>query len=207
MPRFLAIGLTVIAAGGCAGGVPPSGPIQGPAGGFCDNPVFLPHASHERVWETVVDVVDDHFKIEREEPVRLIGDVLTEGRLDTFPLVGSTILEPWHGDSANGYEKLESTLQSIRRRAEVRVIPDEGGYWVEVAVFKELEDAIRPADATAGAAAFRHDGTLSRVVSPVGEEEINEDWVPLGRDPALEQRIIGQLQARLSAEPIGGYQF
>ena len=30
------------------------------------------------------------------------------------------------------YEKLESTLQSIRRRAVVRVIPAEGGYLVEV---------------------------------------------------------------------------
>ena len=205
MPRLVAVGLLLMAAAGCAGGVPYGGPTGEAESSFCDNPVFLPCSSHEPVWETVVDVVDDHFKIEQEEPVRLIGDVLTEGRLDTFPLVGSTIFEPWHGDSANGYEKLESTLQSIRRQATVRVIPDEGGYWVDVVVFKELEDATQPADPTAGAATFRHDGTLSRVASPMGEQEINDGWIRLGRDAALEGRILGQLQARLSAGPIGGY--
>ena len=206
MPRFVAVGLLLAALAGCASSVPYAGPTQQPAGGFSENPVFLPHGNHEHVWETVVDVVDDHFKIEREEPVRLIGDVLTEGRLDTFPLVGSTVFEPWRGDSANGNERLESTLQSIRRRAEVRVIPDQGGYWVDVAVFKELEDAVRPAEATAGEATFRHDGTLNRVAGPVGRQQINDGWVPLGRDAALEQRIVGQLQTRVATPP-GGYPF
>ena len=64
-----------------------------------------------------VDAVDDYFRIEREERVRLIGGVLTEGRIDTFPIIGSTIFEPWRKDSTPGYEKVHATLQSIRRRA------------------------------------------------------------------------------------------
>jgi len=152
-----------------------------------------------------VDVVDDYFAIEREEPVRLIGNTPTEGRLDTFPKVGATIFEPWLHDSANSSERIESTLQSIRRRAVVRVIPAEQGYWVDVAVYKELEDVVQPERSTAGAATFRYDDTLTRVATAVGEQEVSEGWIPQGRDTALEQRIIAQLQARCPQPwPTGG---
>ncbi len=161
-----------------------------------DNPVLLGVADHHLAWEAVVDVVDDYFAIKREEPVRPIGNTMTEGRLDTFGKVGATIFEPWLQDSANGRERIESTLQSIRRRAVVRVIPAEHGYWVDVAVFKELEDVVQPERSTAGAATFRYDDTLTRVASAVDEQAVNEGWIPQGRDTALEQRIIAQLQAR-----------
>ena len=169
---------------------------------FHDNPAFLPVTDHEFVWETMVDVVDDYFQIEQEEPVRLVGNVATEGRLDTFPAVGSTILEPWRGDSASRYEKLESTLQSMRRHAVVRVVPAEGGHLVDVAIYKELEDVAELESASAGAATFRHDSSLTRVVNPVGTQEINDGWIPKGRDTALEQRILGQLINRVDEAPI-----
>ena len=81
-------------------------------------------------------------------------------------------------------------------------MPDDGGYWVSVTVFKELEDVTQPTRATAGAATFRNDSSLTRVVSPVGEQEINEGWIPRGRDAALEQRILSQLQTRLYTQPM-----
>jgi hypothetical protein len=129
--------------------------------------------------------------------VRLVGDVLIEGRIDTYPVDGSTLFEPWRHDSADSYEKLESTLQSIRRRAIVRVIPDQGGFLVDVAVFKELEDVRRPERATAGAATFRNDQSLERFTEPVGGQSPTAGWIPRGRDPVLEQEIIAKLQTRL----------
>ncbi|NUQ64330.1 MAG: hypothetical protein HUU20_17820, partial [Pirellulales bacterium] len=152
--------------------------------------------NHEVVWETVVDVVDDYFRIADEEPVRLIGNLLTEGRLETLPETGATVFEPWRRDSASGYERLESTLQSIRRYAVVRVMPAGQGFRVEVNVFKELEDVAQPDQTTAGDATFRYDTSLTRIVNPVGEQEIHEGWIPKGRDLALEQELIGQLLAR-----------
>lgn len=160
------------------------------------NPMLVPTCEPECVWETVADVIDDYFRIEREEPARLVGNMLTEGRMDTFPEVGSTLFEPWRHDSADAYEKIECTLQSIRRYAQVRVVPASGGFWIEVAVFKELEDVAHPAHASAGSATFRNDSSLTRVVSTVGEQEINQGWIPMGRDPALEQRILAQLHQR-----------
>ena len=196
-------GLIAVSVLGCA--QRPKTPSRQPAGALGqggppvvlrhDNPAFIATSDHQCAWETVVDVVDDYFEIEREDPVRLAGDVLTEGRLDTFPKVGATIFEPWLSDSANTRERVECTLQSIRRRALVRVIPTQGGYWVDLAVYKELEDVVQPEQATAGGGTFRYDSSLTRVVNPIGEQEINEGWIPLGRDQALEQKMLSEIEA------------
>ncbi len=196
--RSLKITLLVVA--GVSGCAPSSFWIGSPAERMplCyDNPMLVPVVDHQWVWETVVDVVDDYFKIEREDPVRLIGSTLTAGRLDTFPQGSPTILEPWRRDAAGRYEIVENTLQSMRRQAIVRVMPGEGGYWVDVAVFKELEDVVQPDHATAGAATLRYDETLTRVADPIGGQAVHRDWIPQGRDMKLEQRILADLQARL----------
>lgn len=196
------LGPLIVLVAGCVGGpaVPPGAIATVPPQAF-ENPVLISVANHELVYETVVDVVDDYFRIEEEVPVRLIGNVYTEGRIQTFPEVGSTIFEPWRRDSANNYEKLESTLQTIRRYATVRVFPDAGGFRVEVDVFKELENALHPEAASFinNEGAFRYDTSLTRVVAPVGEQEINHGWIPLGRDPALEQQMIAQILARVGS--------
>ena len=202
MRSALATVVTLTALLGCAPGTYWTGPPGQSLPVLHHNPTLLPIVDHQCAWEVVVDVVDDYFKIEREEPVRLIGDVLTAGRLDTFPTGGATIFEPWLRDSVGRRERMESTLQSMRRRAEVRVTPVEGGYEVEVAVLKELEDVVRPEHATAGAATFRYDDSLTRVVNPQEEREINCGWIPQGRDTALEQRILDDLQARCGRLPV-----
>jgi hypothetical protein len=201
----LAAACTVTLAG-CAGGTywtPPAG--QPIATGY-QNPIFVPGSDPQCVWPGVVEVVEDYFKIQREKPVQVAGQVITEGRIDTFPKIGATLLEPWDHDSANAYERLESTLQTIRRRAIVRVVPAQGGYWVDVAVFKELEDLPQPAMSTAGAAIFRYDSSLNRVINPDVAGPVTKGWIPQGRDAALEQRMLGQLQERFhvaSAVPGG----
>lgn len=199
MRQLVLAGTLLVAVSGCAAGPPYGGPIVGSAPVFFANPAFVPYANHEHLWENVVDVVDDCFAIKQEEPVRLVGNVLTEGRLDTFPTLGATIFEPWRRDSANDYERMESTLQSIRRRALVRVIPADRGYWLDVAVYKELENVRSPTGSATGSATFHFDTTLTRVVGPIDEQETNEGWIPRGRDTALEQQILEQLLARFGA--------
>jgi hypothetical protein len=184
---------------GCAGGLHCDSTAGQPAAMLQDNPMLVQVADHQALWETVSDVVDDYFKIEREEPVRLIGNTLTEGRLETFPEPSPTILEPWRHDTASPEQRIENTLQSIRRRARVRVIPAGSGYWVEVHVLKELEDVLRPEHSTAGAATARYDDTLTRIVNPIGGQEVNRGWIPQGRDCVLEQRILGHIRERLGA--------
>lgn len=160
------------------------------------NPIFIPVADPHCAWENVVDVVDDYFRIEREEPVRLVGNMLTEGTVTTVPEISPTIFEPWRHDTVDTEQRIENTLQTTRRRAVVRVIPAQGGHWVDVAVFKELEDLVRPEHATAGAATFRYDSTLSGIENPEIGGPITEGWIAKGRDVSMEQHIIAHLLNR-----------
>ncbi len=182
------------------------GNIEGVGGdGFTgprlENPMVIPIQDRELVWGQLVDTLDDYFRISREERVRLVGTVLTEGRIDTAPVPAATSLEPWRQDSIPGYHNRHATYQSIRQRAVVRVIPVAGGFKIDVAVYRELEDVDRPEFATVGGATLRHDGSLTR---PDKQREDRPDrlgWIPIGRNPALEQAILFQLQERMAAPP------
>jgi hypothetical protein len=191
-----------------------------------DNPMLLRIPNHEVVWEGVRDVVSKYFRIDQENQVSLQGNTLTIGWIYTRPQPGATLLEPWDHDSATSYERLESTLQSIRRYAVVKVYPVENGgsgFWVEVAVWKELENVPHPEHATAGSAMFRNDITPSRSdnagplagalpgqppVSPgaLGKAkpgqpgDVPTTWIPQGRDTAVEQRILGEILERFTPE-------
>lgn len=160
------------------------------------NPILIPIGDHQCAWEQVVDVVDDYFRIEREEPVRQVGNMITEGNITTVPEVSPTIFEPWRHDTVDPQQRVENTLQSMRRRAVVRVIPAQGGHLVDVQVFKDLEDNRRPDQSTAGAATFRYDSSLTRVSNPITEQQTTIGWINQGRDTSLEQNIIANLLSR-----------
>jgi hypothetical protein len=168
------------------------------------NPVLVTSMDRDFVWDQVVDVVDDYFRVEHEERVRLVGNMLTEGTLETYPRTASGIFEPWNHDSVNAYERLHATLQSMRRRAFVYVTPIEGGFTVDVQVYKELEDVARPASGAvslANAETLRNDDALIRLTNPVGGQEPTRGWIGLGRDVALEQVILSGIQARIGGVP------
>jgi len=163
-----------------------------------ENPLFVPVADRGFVWSQIVDTIDDYFKIKREERVRLIGGEWLEGHIETYPAEGSTILEPWRKDSTRGAERLHATLQSVRRYAIVRIIPADGGYLLQVMVHKQLEDLVQPEHATVGHAAVRYDGSLVRNEQSPLVAPSTLDWISIGRDVSLEQRILGEIQNRLS---------
>ena len=164
------------------------------------NPIPVAAYPPEYVWDNVVDAVDDYFIVSREEPIAVVGDVITAGRLETLPAVGSTVFEPWRKDSSNAYEKLESTLQSIRRRAVVEVSPAQGGYLINVQVLKELEDVPRPEQSTASSTNFLHSTAIQRFDSPTPGPPAGLGWLSQGRDTSLEQRILCNLSARLTPD-------
>ncbi len=165
------------------------------------NQIHVPVANRDWAWEQIVDVVDDYFRIERERQVQLVGDVLTEGRIETWPTIGATILEPHRHDSVGRYNRWESTFQTIRRHAVIRVIPDARGYLIDVQVEKDLEDLPHPERSTAGGAVFRNDSSLPSRDEGVIATSLAGHWILLGRDPALEQRMLAEIQARLSVPP------
>jgi hypothetical protein len=205
MWRFVFLLVLVSMAVGCAprgffdlhsGGNPPMVPQ------LCPNPGMVPGYDHDYVWDQIVDVTDDYFEIAREDRVRLVGDVLIEGRIVMRPVTGATLLEPHRDDSVGLYNRWESTLQTIRRHGQIRVIPTEGGYFVEVIVNKELEDRTKPDKAPASDATFYPEIVPTVVSAPTVLEDTAElGWISLGRDPALEQKILNEIHGRLGKGP------
>ncbi len=166
---------------------------------YVPNPLQLPPADDQFVWLQVVDVVDDYFRIRSEQPVQNRGDSVLDGRLETSYLIGASLSEPWRKDSTGGFERLQSTLQSIRRRAFVFVRPLGAGYEVEVVVQKELEETDRSLDASEGVVTTSRDNTVSRRRRDASDEgPITLGWIPLGRDESLEQRILQDILGRVT---------
>lgn len=162
------------------------------------NPLIVPLADRWWVMDQISDQLDDYFRIYREERIRIIDSVMTEGWIETHPRIGSTSLEPWHKDSTPGFEKVHSTLQTVRRFAKVRVIPSGNSYAIDVKVFKELEDLEQPVGSAISGQLIRHDNALDvdRLNPWLATERTG--WIPMGRDISLEQLILRNIQNRLA---------
>jgi len=166
------------------------------------NPLKVPVANHDYAWDQIVDVVSDYFPVSYEERVRLEPPMWTEGRVETPYQVGATLFEPQRKDSVGQFNLWQSTLQTIRRRAIVRVVPEADGYQVELRIDRELEDLPKPEAASAGVASLRNDSSLpSAARQGVSRTEWSQVWVPLGRDTPLEQEMLAEIQARLVDAP------
>jgi hypothetical protein len=173
----------------------PPPPIEVPV----SNPAHIGTVDPDFLWRQIVDAVDDHFRIDREQPVRRDNLNWLEGRLTTYPEVSGTSFEPWRRDTARGFERLQSTVQSIRRTATVRVVPEATGYVLEVQVMKEQEDVDQSQFATAGAAAQRHDGSIIRHENQqLRQQPITLGWYQIGRDRDLERRLIESILGRIT---------
>jgi hypothetical protein len=154
-----------------------------------ENPVFIPQGpnNYGPVFEHVIDVIDDYFEIAYANRY--------DGRIETFPRIAPGLEQPWKPGSPDFDQRLEATLQTIRHRALVLIQPaDDGGYFVQVTVFKELEDLPKPVRATAGTASFRTNNTVERQYEVIDPTVFESNWIPLGRNTKLEQVILQRLK-------------
>jgi len=204
---------------------PPPGPLEEIAPGGTVSPQFglptgpevvpgmptailVPVTDDDFAWDAIADVVSDYFPIAVEQRARRGPDVWSEGLIETTYQSGATLLEAHRNDSVGWFNLWESTFQTIRRRAIVRVIPEGPGYLIEVEVQKELEDLRRPEQGTANAATFGGDTSLpSYRTAPISHTESSPCWIPLGRDTALEQRMLAEIHARLAGAATAGSVF
>ncbi len=154
------------------------------------NPIVVPSTDFETVWNKTVAVVDKYFDIESEN--RLSKTIRTQ------PQMGATMLEPWALDSATVQDRLEATLQTIRRVGVIHVDPaPTGGFLVKVEVYKFLEDMAKPDRQAAGRAVFNNDFPVNRVREIVGPIPAPLGWIKRGRDEGLEQAILAGVRDAL----------
>ena len=79
------------------------------------NPLHVPSAEFEHLWNKTVAVVDKYFDIESEN--RLARTIKTQ------PQMGATVLEPWAFDSVKIQDRIEASLQTIKRAAIIHIDP------------------------------------------------------------------------------------
>lgn len=207
------LGLLLISLAGCTGplsqdpvpsyeeaiaGIEPP-PLYGSATS-ATSPIRVPAVDQELLWSQINDELDDYFKIRRSEQIRIVEDTLTEGWIETYPRTGASILEPWRRDAATPYERWLGTFQSIRRWARVTVVPVDNEFQIEVHVYKELEDLDQPTGTSAGGQVLRHDDSPEDRQSPFWYEPRQYGWIALGRDAALEEKILKNIAARINVQ-------
>ena len=167
---------------GCAGGPSVASQRFGPTA------IQIPDGQRDQVWERAVAVLNNfHFMISRESKL--------EGVIETNYRAGSNLLEPWNKDSIGYANRLESTVQSIRRKVTIYFQNSAVGLvTVSVRVDKEIEDVPGLAANYEGGATFSEAQPLQRDLDQVVGQSGPSRWLPRGNDPALEAEILRQIQ-------------
>lgn len=154
------------------------------------NPVFIPLGpdAYGQVFENCRRVLGD-YGFEIQESNRY------DGRIECLPRVSPGLglfLKPGSPDL---YDRLLATTQSYRHRVAMLIQPaDNGGFFIQVTVRKELEDLPRPIRSTVGGAIFRNEATVERQFEVVDPVFFESGWIARGRDLPLEQEIIRRLK-------------
>lgn len=164
------------------------------------NPLYVPACDRDFAMDQVSDEVDDYFQIRKEQRIALLENVLMEGWIETQPKIGASVFEPWRRDAATLEERRLGTLQTIRRWAKVRVIPNGKGYLIDVKVYKELEDRHPPDHSVVTSGLPRHDLAMDSLQdSSANFQDPNSKlrWFSIGRDFELEQKMLRNIQQRL----------
>lgn len=154
-----------------------------------ENPVFIPQgpASYGVVFEKVIDILDDYFEISYTNRY--------SGEIKTFPKIAPGLEQAWRPGNPDFYERLRATWQTVRNRAEVEIQPaEDGGYFIKVVVFEELEDLPKPTRRTAAAASFQGNTTVERQFEVIDPTVFESNWAPLGQNCALEQLILQRIK-------------
>lgn len=165
---------------------------------YVPNPLDLPLVADDFLWLQVVDTIDDYFRIARQQPVVNNHGLVLEGKIETSYKVAGSIFQPWQKDNVTSFERLQSTLQTIRRRAIVTVRPSSSGYSVEVIVQKDLEDTDRTQHATESVIGAEDGQSRSLRADTFGLSPQTIGWIPLGRDTSLEQAILKDIFGRVT---------
>jgi hypothetical protein len=154
-----------------------------------ENPVFVPGGptAYGAVFERVLDVVSNYFEIAHQSRY--------DGSIESFPRIAPGYEQFWKPGSPDAEQRLLATFQTIRHRCLVKIEPaNDGGFFINVKVFKELEDLPRPVRSTAGAASFRSDNTVERQFEVIDPTVFESQWIPLGEDTKLEQVLLQMIK-------------
>ena len=192
-------GVVLTLIGGCMTTPQPiDGPVFIPPGGavaVIENPMYVPLGptfdSYRKVFDATLTTLNDFG-------FAILESNMYSGKIETVPRTAPGLglfLKPGNPDFN---DRLLATFQSIRHRCFVAVEPAKnGGYFISVTVFKELEDLPRPVRQTMGAAVFLMVNNVERQGEVIDPTVFENNWIPKGRDTDIEQLLLEWLKKRL----------
>ncbi|MFW6154751.1 MAG: hypothetical protein ACOC95_06000 [Planctomycetota bacterium] len=171
----------LVALGGCAP-VPPRAASE--------PPIAATAADYRTLIEAAERTLRDYFftidRIDRRD-----------GIIETLPLTGMSWCEPWRRDGATQWDISESTLQTIYRRARVRIVRSaDDTYSLRVRV--DVSRADRPSPQVTNVSQAYRLFQLERGRRPEprsGEARRRRQPVPLGEDETLAMFIRRDIEA------------
>jgi hypothetical protein len=118
------------------------------------------------------------------------------GVIRTRPLRGKQFFEFWRSDNAGGFNAAESNLQSLQRTAELTFEMQSPRVCVTCVMdTRRLSVPEEPIQSYYHAAGLYTGSGLSRQRLNIKEREQGEiRWIDLGRDEALEQKMLTKIQ-------------
>lgn len=156
--------------------------------------VQVPQSSEQadRYWEAIQETLRGHrYRLDRVD--RRMGVVTT------MPELSQHFFEFWRRDVDTNADLFESTLNPIRRWVEVRVNGDSGEDWEQLTIRVHKERLSTPdRQFNSSAAAYRLFG--SNLPTTTGQDRVTPDadeWLSIGRDPAMEDLLLRQILERV----------
>jgi len=142
-------------------------------------------------WDAALAVLRKHdFQPDRQDRA--------QGVITTLPTTSMQWGEPWRQDVADGYSFVESSLHTIQRKATIRFIHDPGAtdWTVQVQVDVYRLNVPESQITTASSAYHAFSGVLPTAEGTAQlRGEAARKWTHLGRDPAMEARLLSRILA------------
>ncbi|MBN1816326.1 MAG: hypothetical protein JW828_03140 [Sedimentisphaerales bacterium] len=155
-------------------------------------PLGITTMQKARAMEVAQDVLRDLlFEVEKYD--------VDQGVIRTRPLSGAQFFELWRQDNVTSQATAEASLHSLRRTAELSFTVESGEVIVTCAVqvrrlsIPEMEIA----GMTQAASLYTHSDASLQELRLNAEQARNMAWIDLGRDPALEKRILTRILAKV----------
>jgi hypothetical protein len=131
---------------------------------------------------------DFNFSIAKEDA--------NSGYILTRPLPGSQFFEFWRKDNADSYSAAQSSIQSIRRTAELNLSEVNGQICINCAVRKQRLYLSAPPEEKAGLKYDRITGQKIRTTNTGLDTNPKQmSWIDLGNDAKLAAVILKKIEA------------
>jgi hypothetical protein len=152
-------------------------------------PVCIEAASQDKLMRACEKMlVSMQFQIEKYDE--------ESGVIRTRPLRGKQFFEFWRSDNASGFDAAESNLQSLQRTAELTFETQASRVCVTCVVdTRRLSLPEEPIQSYYQAAGIYTGSGASKQRLEVKGDRLEEmRWIDLGRDEALEQKMLTKIQ-------------